>query len=207
MRNRELPILGALLLLLVGLPALAAAETFQVDPAHSGVDFSIRHFLTPVEGRFGDFQGTIDYDAKKPEASKVEFTVQAASIDTHNDKRDQHLRSSDFFDVEKFPTLHFASSEVHVAGNNRLLIKGDLTIHGVTKKVTLPVQVLGTMKMPDGSDKAGFQTNFTIDRKDYGIVWNRMLDSGGTILGDDVTIDISVEANKAAEKRAEKAKM
>lgn len=186
-------VLGLALLL----PALAAAETavYKVDPDHSAVAFTIRHFVSNVPGRFGDFNGTIKYDQDKPAASAVEFTVQAASIDTGNDDRDKHLRSPDFFDTEKFPTLSFASTSVKPKDADTLDVTGDLTIHGVTKQVTIPVEILGTMKGPSG-EKAGFETAFTVNRKDYGVVWNRVLDAGGTVLGEDVKISIAIEADR-----------
>jgi len=185
------------LLLALALPALAAAAptVYKVDPDHSSVSFSIRHFVSNVPGRFTDFDGTIQHDKQNPAASTVSFTAQAASIDTDNADRDKHLKSPDFFDVQKFPALTFTSTSVKPKDANTLDVTGDLTIHGVTKKVTIPVTLLGTMATPKGQ-KAGFETSFTIDRKDYGIVWNRVLDAGGSILGDDVKINIEVEANQ-----------
>ncbi len=178
-------------------PALALAETavYKVDPDHSSVNFVVRHFVSNVPGRFTDFDGTVKYDKDKPAASTVEFTVQAISIDTDNNDRDTHLRSPDFFDVQKFPTLSFTSTSVKPKDADTLEVTGDLTIHGVTKQVTLPVDILGTMKTPRG-EKAGFETSFTVNRKDYGVVWNRVLDAGGTVLGDDVKINIAVEADR-----------
>ena len=120
--------------------------------------------------------------------------MQTASIDTDVEKRDNHLRSADFFDAEKFPTLTFRSKRVQAAGENRLDVVGDLTLHGVTHEVQIPVTVLGILPGKNG-DKAGFSTHFTIDRKDYGITWNRALDQGGTLLGDDVEVSIQIEAN------------
>lgn len=177
-------------------PALAGAATWEADPAHSSIEFSVRHFFTPVPGKFKTFDGAIQYDPENVADSSVEFTVQADSIDTGNDDRDQHLRSADFFHVEKYPTLSFKSTNVKSVGENKLNVTGDLTIHGVTKKVTIPVEVLGVMDTPMGT-RAGFSTEFTLDRKDYGITWNRALDSGGAVLGDEVTIEINVEAKKA----------
>lgn len=193
--KRILSILSLTLLtsLLVTSLAWAEAETWQVDPVHSNVGFSIRHFLTPVHGTFKDFSGTIVHDPDNVAASSVEFTVQAASIDTQNDQRDQHLRSPDFFDVEKHPTLSFKSESVKAAGDGKLHVTGKFTLHGVTKEITVPVEALGAMDTPMGR-RAGFVTEFTIDRKDYGITWNRALDQGGAILGDEVKITISVEA-------------
>lgn len=174
--------------------AAAESSTWSVDTAHSAVNFSVRHFLTPVPGNFKDFSGTITYDPENIAASSVEFTVQAASIDTDNADRDQHLRSADFFDVEKFPTLSFVSTSVGGSAEE-LQVTGDLTMHGVTKEITVPVTFLGSMDTPMGT-KAGFVTDFSVDRKEYGINWNRVLDQGGAILGDDVKVNITIEANK-----------
>jgi polyisoprenoid-binding protein YceI len=178
------------------LPALAAADpvTYKVDADHSGVGFSIRHFVSNVSGRFRDFDGVIKYDKANPAASSVEFTVKAASIDTSNNDRDEHLRSKDFFDVQKFPTLTFTSTKVVAKDANTLDVTGNLTMHGVTKPVTFPVTLLGTVKTPKG-EKAGFETNFKVDRKEYGITWNNVLDSG-PVLGDDVKVNIEIEANR-----------
>jgi polyisoprenoid-binding protein YceI len=190
--------LKALSLALV-LPALAWAElaTYKVDADHSGVSFTIRHFVTNMPGRFRDFDGMIKYDPKNPAASSVEFTVQAASIDTANNNRDEHLRSKDFFDVEKFPTLTFTSTKVVPKGANALDVTGNLTMHGVTKQVTIPVEVLGFAKTPRG-EKGGFETSFKVDRKEFGITWNNMMDSG-PVLGDEVKINIAIEANRQQE--------
>jgi len=186
-----------LLALTLALPSLAAAtpQVYKVDPDHSSVSFTIRHFVSTVPGRFKEFEGTIKYDRQNPAASSVEFTAQAASIDTDNPDRNNHLKSPDFFDVQKFPTLTFTSNSVQAKDANTLNVTGNLTIHGVTKAVTIPVSILGAVKTPKG-EKAGFETNFTIDRKDYGVQWNRVLDTGGTMLGNDVKITISVEANQ-----------
>jgi polyisoprenoid-binding protein YceI len=182
--------LAALALALV-LAVPAKADTWKLDPVHSQVAFSVRHFLTPVPGRFGTFDGQIAYDPANPAASTVEVTVDTASIDTDNDRRDDHLRSPDFFDAASHPKLSFKSKKVAPLGESSLAVTGDLTIRGVTKEVTVPVQVLGVL-----GDKAGFQTEFTIDRKDYGVVWNRALDQGGTVLGDEVKIVLSIEADR-----------
>ena len=174
--------------------ALAAPAAYKVDADHSGVNFTIRHFVSNVPGLFKDYEGTIVYDKDNPAGSKVEFTVQATSIDTGNADRDKHLRSADFFDVEKFPTLSFTSTQVKAVDKDTLEVTGDLTMHGVTKKVTIPVDFLGTAKTPNG-EKAGFETSFTLNRKDYGIIWNRVMDAG-PVLGEDVKVTISVEADR-----------
>ncbi|HEX2253165.1 MAG TPA: YceI family protein [Thermoanaerobaculia bacterium] len=181
----------AALALLLPLTAAAEPTTWNVDAVHSNVGFEVRHFLTQVPGRFGEYEGVIVYDPANPAASSVSFTVQTASIDTNNERRDGHLRSADFFDAEKFPTLSFQSKKVAALGENRLAVTGDFTMHGVTKEITVPVEVLGVM-----GDKAGFQTEFEVDRTEYGVLWNRNLDQGGTILGDDVKIRLSIEADR-----------
>jgi polyisoprenoid-binding protein YceI len=185
------------------LPVIAAADpiVYKVDSDHSGVSFTIRHFVSNVPGRFKDFDGVIKYDAKNPAASSVNFTIQAASVDTANDDRDNHLRGTDFFDVEKFPTLTFSSTSVKAVDADTLEVTGEMTMKGVTKKVTVPVELLGTAKTPRG-EKAGFETAFKLDRKEYGIIWNRALDTGGALLGDDVKVTISVEADRQAEQPA-----
>ena len=143
-------------------------------------------------GRFNQLSGTIAYDPENPAASTVEISIDAASIDTNNPKRDGHLRSADFFDVEKHPGLTFKSTAVKASAGG-LEVTGELTIRGVTKQVTAPVTALGTM-----GDRAGFATRFTVNRQDYGVSWNRTLDTGGVLLGDEVTIDVAVEAKKEA---------
>jgi polyisoprenoid-binding protein YceI len=158
------------------------------------VGFSVRHIVSEVPGRFKDFSGTIVYDAKNPAASSVQFSIKAASIATDNDARDGHLKSPDFFDAAKFPTLEFASTKVAASGANQLSVTGNLTIKGVTKSVTIPVKVGGMIKQGEGW-KAGFTSTFTINRQDYNVAWNKAVEGGGMILGDDVEITIRVEAN------------
>jgi len=195
MRNRQAFVLATILVFL--LPALAAAEAtvYKVDPDHSGVGFSIRHFVSNVPGRFNDFEGTIRYDPQSPSASSVELSVRTTSIDTGNNDRDEHLRSPDFFDAQKFPVLTFTSTGVTAKDAHTLEVTGDLTLHGVTRRITIPVQILGAIKAPNG-EKAGFEALFTLNRKDFGITWNRVLDAGGTVLGEDVKITIEIEASR-----------
>lgn len=200
MRSKAL--IHALFLALL-LPALAAAEVavYKVDPDHSGVSFTIRHFVTNVPGRFQDFDGLIKYDKQNPAASSVNFTIQATSIDTGNADRDNHLRGADFFDVQKFPTITFSSTSVKAVDADTLEVTGDMTMHGVTRKITVPVEVLGSMKTPRG-EKAGFEAAFKIDRKEFDVTWNRTLDAGGAVLGDQVSITIAIEADRQAEQPA-----
>jgi polyisoprenoid-binding protein YceI len=181
--------------------AQAAPRTYTIDGGHSTAGFEIRHLMSKVDGRFRDVSGKVVYDPQAPATSSVEVTVQAASIDTANANRDEHLRSADFFDAEKFPTLTFRSVSVKPVSATRLEVTGDLTIKGKTERVTLPVEVLGTMPFR-GGEKAGFETTFTIDRKTYDIVWNRALDQGGALLGDEVEVTIRLEADWKPEQPA-----
>lgn len=200
MMKKRVTILGSLAIAaLIASAALAASETFQFDKAHSVVGFRIRHFVSKVEGRFKDFDGVISLDRQNPAASRVDLTIQAASIDTANDNRDKDLRSANFFDVEKFPTLAFKSTKVTPKGGDTYEVAGDFTMHGVTKPVTITVKHGGFVKAGK-VEKAGFETiSFNLNRKDYGISWNRAVDQGGFMLGDDVEINVQVEANKPLE--------
>jgi polyisoprenoid-binding protein YceI len=177
---------------LAPLPA-QAAEVYTIDPTHSEVSFQVRHLVTQVRGKFNEYQGTIDLDPAKLESSKVEFRIKAASIDTALPDRDKHLRSEDFFAVEKYPEIVFKSQQIKATGKDTYEVTGPLTLRGVTKTVTLPVTFLGKVRDPWGNDKAGFALETTINRKDYGIVWNAALDNGGVVLGDDVRIAINLE--------------
>jgi polyisoprenoid-binding protein YceI len=178
-------------------PVLASADTYNFDKSHTNVGFQVRHIFTMVSGRFTDYAGTIQVDRAKPESSTVEFTIQATSIDTSEPRRDQHLRSADFFDVANNPTISFKSTSVKANGKDSFLVTGELTMRGVTKPVTLPVTLLGEGKDPMGNEKMGLETAVTINRKDFGLVWNRALESGGMLVGDEVKVQISIEANKA----------
>ncbi len=169
-------------------------STFQIDKAHSEVTFQVRHLLTKVRGRFSDFEGTIDFDAARPEASSVKLSIQAASIDTNQADRDTHLRSADFFAVDQFPTLTFESTGITTASEGTYEVAGTLTIHGVSKAVVLPVVHLGSAKDPWGNEKLAFETETTINRKDFGLNWNAALETGGFLVGDEVKISVSVQA-------------
>ncbi|HEY3121478.1 MAG TPA: YceI family protein [Vicinamibacteria bacterium] len=186
-------------LVLGGAPAFAA-DVYAIDKNHSEVGFQIRHFVTKVRGRFTDFQGTIVADRDKPESSSVEFSVKTASIDTDVVNRDNDLRSANFFEAEKYPDITFKSTKVKSTGKDTYDVTGNFTMHGVTREITLPVTYLGAVKTKDPKgnegEKVGFETAVTLNRKDYGIIWNRPLDQGGLMLGDDVLITINIEANK-----------
>ena len=176
---------------------LLAADTYTVDKMHSAAEFKIRHMVSQVGGKFNDFAGTVNFDKANPANSSVEFTIQTASIDTATPDRDKHLRSADFFDAEKYPTITFKSTKVTpTKAKDTYDVTGDLTMHGVTKKVTLPVVFLGLVKDPWGNERAGFELETTLNRKDFGIVWNQALDAGGYLLGDDVKIAVNLETVK-----------
>lgn len=173
-----------------------AADTYTIDKNHSDVSFTIRHFASKVHGRFADFSGAIQADPAKPEASTVNFTIKAASIDTNNADRDNHLRSPDFFDATKNPEITFKSSKMVPKGKDQYDVTGTLTMRGVSKEITLPVTYLGSMKDPGGNDRASFELSTKLNRKDYGINWNKALDAGGFMLSDDVDVTISLETVK-----------
>jgi polyisoprenoid-binding protein YceI len=174
------------------------AETFNVDKVHSEATFQVRHMMSKVSGKFDDFSGKINADRANPAASSVEFTMKTASIDTGNADRDKDLRSADFFDADKNPEITFKSTKIVASKKHNVYeVTGDLTMHGVTKHISLPVEFGGFGKDPWGGERAGFSLTAIINRKDYGINWNKTLDSGGVLLGDDVTININIEAVKA----------
>jgi polyisoprenoid-binding protein YceI len=181
--------------LMLALPAVAQ-DVYKIDPTHSEVGFKVRHFLSRTPGRFGKFEGTITVHAKDMSKSSVEVTIDAKSISTDNAKRDEHLNSPDFFDTAKFPTLTFKSTSVVDKGNGQLEVTGDFTMHGVTKRITVPVMALGATKDPWGNVRGGWEASFKVNRKDFGILWNKVLDNGSGMLGDDVDISLAFEAVK-----------
>jgi polyisoprenoid-binding protein YceI len=182
------------LALVFGVVATAEAASWKIDESHTTVGFSVSHLFTSVQGRFDRFDGAIEFDPEKPEAAVVRATVEAASINTNNEKRDKHLRSGDFFDVETYPTLSFEStSGVMGMTGNRGQLPGNLTIHGVTKPVVFDVVYRGQGKDPWGNVRAGFAASLNINRKDYGLNWNKVLETGGVLVGEEVEIRIDVE--------------
>ncbi len=189
--------LRALSLLALFAVSAAQAADYDIDASHSNVDFKIRHMMSKVSGNFGKFSGTFSFDAKKPETSKGTFTVEAASINTNNEKRDGHLKGEDFFNVGKFPTLTFNTTGFKKAGK-AFAMQGELTMLGVTKPVTFNVEFLGAGKDPWGNSKAGFSATGKINRKDFGMVWNKALDAGSVLLGDEVEIALNIEAAEKA---------
>jgi polyisoprenoid-binding protein YceI len=174
---------------------VSSAATYKVTPLYSNVSFSIMKFFFQEEGGFGAYSGTIFYDPVHPERSHVAMTVQAASIDTRNSNRDASLRSDDFFDVEKYPTLSFMSTSVARRGKDELEVTGDLTIRGVTKQITIPVKFLGAKQVPAWGDFVGFDTVFTIDRTAFGVNGSKW-SGGNLVLSKEVTIHLAIGAIK-----------
>ena len=169
-------------------------KTYQIDAAHSEATFTVRHLITKVRGRFSDFAGTIAFDEADPARSSVSFTIQAASIDTNQKDRDAHLRSADFFETEKYPTITFVSTGITASGGDQFAVTGRFTIRDVTKDITLPVTLLGKAKDPWGNERVAFEAEYTLNRKDYGLTWNAALETGGFLVGDEVKISLSVQA-------------
>src|SRR5262245_49777920 len=195
--TRFLSLAGAATLaisLLPGAGAVSASESLKIDRNHSNVGFRVRHINTMVTGRFKEFEGTIEFDEQNKTASKVSATIQTASIDTNVEARDKHLKSPDFFDVDKNATITFSSTGVADVQGNKAKIKGQLTMHGVTKDVVLDTEFLGKAKDPRGDVRYGFQASTKINRKDFGMTWGRALETGGVLVGDDVEITLDVEA-------------
>jgi len=176
---------------------------WNLDAAHSSINFSIRHMVfAKVRGRFGTYSGTIELDDGDLTRSRVDATIDAASIDTGTAQRDAHLRSPDFFDVEKFPQLRFRSSRIEQVDADHYRVTGELTIRDVTREVTLDVELSGRGKDPWGNERFGFIAKTAIDRKDFGLKWNQVLEAGGVLVGDRVDVELDVQAVKAAAAQA-----
>ncbi len=182
----------------MSLPAMAFATTWNIDPEHSNIGFKVRHLMVSnVKGHFDKYSGVIVIDDKDIAKSKVEVTIDTASINTNVQKRDDHLRSADFFDVAKFPTMTFVAKKVANAGKDRLKVTGDLTLHGITREVVLDVEgPTAEIKDPWGNIRRGAVAGTKINRKDFGLVWNKALETGGVVVGDEVTITLEIEMIK-----------
>lgn len=180
-----------------------SATIWNLDPAHSQVEFSVKHMMfTTVRGRFADVQGTVTLDSDSPEESAVEVSIDVASLDTRVADRDAHLRSGDFFDVENHPTMAFRSRRVEgpaATPEASFRVVGDLTIRGVTREVILEARFEGTGTDPWGGTRAGFSARTTIDRRDFGLTWNQALETGGVLVGHEVKIDLQIQAVQARE--------
>ena len=173
--------------------------TWNIDHSHSGIHFTVRHLMvSKVRGGFGKWTATLDIDDADITKSKVDVTIDAASIETGEPKRDEHLRSPDFFEVEKFPQLRFRSTKVERTGADSLAVTGELTIRDITKMVVLAVEEGGRVKDPWGGTRLGYSAHASISRKDFGLTWNALLEAGGVAVGDKIEIGIEIEAMAGA---------
>lgn len=178
-------------------PGSAAPVTWEIDTSHSELSFRIRHLVSRVRGSFGQWGGTIVADPQNLAGARVEVTIQTASIDTDNQRRDEHLRSGDFFDAPTHPTITFRSTRVEPAGGDRYRVHGNLTMRGVTRPVVLDARMVQTGSS-QGRRRIGFEATTTVNRMDYGVSWNRAAEGGGAVLSDEVQIEISVAAVEKA---------
>jgi len=185
----------AALLIAVSVSSAQAAK-YVIDKEHSSISFKVRHLASRVPGSFTDFSGTFEFDEKNPKKASAEAVIQVDSINTRNAKRDGHLKSADFFDAAKYPTATFKATKLAAEGEGKWKLTGMLNLHGVEKPVTLDVEYAGEAKSPQGKTLAGFSAKGTINRKDFGIVYNSTLETGGLMLGEDVDLDIEIEAIK-----------
>jgi len=186
------------LVLLVAAPAVAGSWT--IDPAHSVMNFKVRHIFSRTGGSFDRWEGTMSFDGENPASLAAEISIEAASINTDNESRDEHLRGEDFFDVEKYPAIHFISTSAEQRDGSWVLV-GNLTMHGVTKEVAIDFEFHGAGLNPWGQTVAGFSGSLVVNRKDFGIEWNKSLDAGGAVLGDEISIDLEVEAAEQGDAR------
>lgn len=172
------------------------ATEYQIDPVHSSVMFMIKHLVVSnTKGKFKDVKGNFSYVEGKPTEWKTDAAIQVNSIDTGDLKRDNHLKSPDFFDAKKYPTIHFKSKRIEGLQGDKAKLIGDLTMHGVTKEVALDLMINGLVTDPWGNKKAGFSASGNLSRKDFEMNWNKALDKGGLMIGNDVKIEIEVEGN------------
>ena len=188
-------LLAGVVSLILPLSARAEVETYMIDKVHSMANFKIRHLFSKVSGTFSDVTGTIKIDRDNLEKSKVEATINVYSVDTNHKKRDTHLRSKDFFDVEKYALIRFITTSVEASGQNEGVMRGELTMHGVTRSVKLPFKVLGFGPDPWGGYRSGFEAQIDLKRSDYGINYG-LGEKGGGAVGDDVEITLLIEGIK-----------
>jgi polyisoprenoid-binding protein YceI len=184
--------------------AISTKQPWTFDLVHSSINFTVRHLMvSKVRGRFTKWGGSLEMDDRDPRGGRVEVSIETASVNTGVEQRDAHLRSADFFDVEQFPTMTYRSSRIEKTGEGEYRVTGDLTMHGVTRPVTLEVEYAGSAKDPWGGVRAGFSARATIDRRDFGLTYNQMLEAGGVVVGERVEIAIELEAVRQASAPAE----
>lgn len=191
-------VLNVLAMVILGSAATAGAVTWEIDPSHSAVEFSVRHMMVSnVRGQFNKFTGSVEVDPANLAGAKVQATIDVASIDTRNEKRDEHLKAPDFFDAAKFPQITFVSKKIEAAGDKKWKVTGALTLHGVTKDVVLDVEgPAAEIKDPMGSTRTGASATTTINRKDFGISFSKTLEAGGVMVGDEIAVTLEIEAIK-----------
>lgn len=178
-------------------PTAASTSVWKLDPNHTTIEFSAKHMMiTTVRGRISDVEGTVTVNGGSPEKAVVAATMKAASIDTRTEQRDQHLRSADFLDVEKYPAVTFTSTKIS-GTKEHFTMTGDLAIHGATKPVTLDVTYEGTGKDPWGGERMGFSADGKIDRRDFGLTWNQALEGGGVLVSNEIKIHIDAQLVRA----------
>lgn len=195
---KSVKLLSGLLLLGVTLifSPLASADEYKIDKIHSAVGFSAKHLMvSKTSGQFDDYDGTIKFDPNDLASSKIEVTIQSATINTHMEKRDEHLKGPDFLDVAKFPTITFVTKSIAKEGDAYQLT-GDLTIKGVTKEITVPAEISGPVNSPMGGVVIGIESSFKINRQDYGVSWNKAMDNGGFVVSDEINVNVGIEAQK-----------
>ncbi len=198
MKTNRLSLVLALLAVTLAAPAVASADTWKIDPVHTTVEFTVHHMtISSVRGQFDKVAGTITAKDNDPSSVAIEATIETASIDTRSSDRDADLKSANFLDVAKYPTMTFKSKKIEAAGPGKWKVIGDLTLHGVTREVTLDVEgPHGPVKDPWGNTRAGAFATTTVSRKAFGLTWNKMIEAGGAIVGDAVAVTINVEAVK-----------
>lgn len=197
---RRITFVAVLLSAALAAASVRAADTYEIDPAHSSIGFSISHLvISKVKGKFNDFTATLAYDSEAKAIKVSSATIKTASIDTGIQKRDDHLRSADFFDAEKHPEITFKTKSVEKK-DGQWIANGTFTLHGVSKEIALPFKLNGPIKDPWGNTRVGIEAKLTIDRKDYGLTWNKALEAGGVLVGDEVEIEIQAEFIKAEKK-------
>ncbi len=195
--NRAIPAVFAVALLFAIRPA-AAQSNWDIDPSHSAAQFQVKHLMiSNVKGEFGKMSGKVIFDGKNYATVKADATIEVASINTREQKRDEHLRSADFFDAAAHPTITFKSKRVEGVSGNKFNLVGDLTMRGVTKEVTLNVEATPTIKGMRGETRVGAQATTRLNRQDFGVKWNRALDAGGVVVGDEVQIILDLELIQA----------
>jgi len=197
-------LVAVLAIVALGLPGLSAGAMWDIDPAHTSAQFAVRHLMvSTVRGEFGKVSGTVNLDEQDPSKSSLEATVDTASINTRVEKRDQHLKSPDFLDVAKYPTMTFKSKKIEKVSDTKFKVTGDLTLHGVTKEVVLDVEGSPkAFKDPSGNLRVGGVATTKINRQDFSVQWNKALETGGVVAGDEIAITIDVELTKKAEPTA-----